>query len=168
MQESSSGWPQFSLQQLMALLASSVRGLQGGALPRGVLPLMLPPLPKASVADRSAHATAELILIRASNLVDGFRNSTSGAAEAAARLGVVDALLPLLAPGGSWVIQGRCCGLLTLLIRQELRTHVRRRRLHQRFRGYEWAISVSLEAEAKAVHLESGIPGQGLGPGATQ
>ena len=35
------------------------------------------------------------------------------------------ALVPLLAPGSSWVIQGRCCGMLTLLIRHELRTHVR-------------------------------------------
>lgn len=32
--------------------------------------------------------------------------------------------MPLLAPGSSWVIQGRCCGMLTLLIRHELRTHV--------------------------------------------
>ena len=32
--------------------------------------------------------------------------------------------MPMLAPDNSWVIQGRCCGMLTLLIRHELRTHV--------------------------------------------
>lgn len=46
------------------------------------------------------------------------------AAEAAAKSDITQALLPLLAPGSSWVIQGRCCGVLTLLIRQELRRHV--------------------------------------------
>ena len=45
-------------------------------------------------------------------------------AAATEELGVVRALLPLLAPDVSWVIQGRCCGVLSLLARQELRHQV--------------------------------------------
>jgi hypothetical protein len=42
----------------------------------------------------------------------------------AGRVLLLQAIVPLLAPGNSWVIQGRGCGMLTLLIRHELRTHV--------------------------------------------
>lgn len=44
----------------------------------------------------------------------------------AGRMLQMQALVPMLAPDNSWVIQGRCCGMLTLLIRHELRMHVSR------------------------------------------
>lgn len=40
------------------------------------------------------------------------------------RSGVLDALLPLLGPGNAWVIQGRCCGVLTHLLKLEQRAQV--------------------------------------------
>lgn len=62
----------------------------------------------------SPGSTASEDVERVSATLDSFR-----------RGGLLESLLLLLRPGNSWVIQGRCCGVLTHLLKLEQRVQVR-------------------------------------------
>lgn len=98
----------------------------GRFIREGGLDLVLQLLPQPEL---QYFAMSALVVLLGSPASAVYEDGPAGAALArVVRGGLLDALLPLLCPGNAWVIQGRCCGVLTHLLKLEQRAQVSDRR----------------------------------------